>query len=110
MTDTQRASEVDEHGERRREPPVAWLFLAGAAAVTLWFYRDFIFHPERLIFGSDMLLEVKHGEPLVFGKEKDKGIRFNGTRLEVIHFADGHGPEGDRTQHALPHWRRRARR
>jgi 2-oxoglutarate ferredoxin oxidoreductase subunit beta len=42
---------------------------------------------------SEMIVEVKHDEPLVFGKEKDKGIRFNGTRLEVIYFADGFGPD-----------------
>ena len=34
-----------------------WWFLAGAALVTLFFYRDFVFHPERLISGSDMLFE-----------------------------------------------------
>ena len=52
-----------EDGEARagRSLPVVWLFLAGAAAVTVWFYRGFIFHPEQLIFGSDMLLE---GYPL----------------------------------------------
>jgi len=41
-------------------PVVAW-FLAGAGLVTLLFYRGFVFHPERLLFGSDMLLE---GYPL----------------------------------------------
>ena len=44
-----------------RTVPVGRLFLACAAVVTVWFYRDFIFYPERLIFGSDMLLE---GVPL----------------------------------------------
>jgi len=34
-----------------------WWFLTGAALVTLLFYRDFVFHPERLLFGSDMLFE-----------------------------------------------------
>ncbi|WP_419937497.1 hypothetical protein [Candidatus Palauibacter sp.] len=34
-----------------------WWFLGAAALVTLLFYRDFIFHPERLLFGSDMLFE-----------------------------------------------------
>lgn len=34
-----------------------WWFLAGAALVTVLFYREFIFHPERLLFGSDMLFE-----------------------------------------------------
>ncbi len=37
-------------------PVVAWL-LGGAALVTILFYREFIFHPGRLLFGSDMLLE-----------------------------------------------------
>ena len=41
-------------------PVVAW-FLSGAAIVTVLFYREFIFHSERLLFGSDMLLE---GYPL----------------------------------------------
>ncbi len=52
---------MSETAEARRDLPVVWLFLAGAAVVTLWFYRDFVFHPERLIFGTDMLLE---GYPL----------------------------------------------
>ena len=34
-----------------------WWFLGGTALITLLFYRDFIFHPERLLFGSDMLFE-----------------------------------------------------
>ncbi|MDE2880135.1 hypothetical protein [Candidatus Palauibacter soopunensis] len=34
-----------------------WWFLGGAALVTLFFYRDFVFHPERLLYGSDMLFE-----------------------------------------------------
>jgi len=42
---------------RGRPLPVVWLFLLGAAAATVFFYRDFIFHPARLLFGSDMLLE-----------------------------------------------------
>lgn len=41
--------------------PVAAWFLAAAALVTVAFYREFIFHSERLLFGSDMLLE---GYPL----------------------------------------------
>lgn len=37
--------------------PVVWWFLAGAALASVLFYRDFLFHSERLIFGTDMLLE-----------------------------------------------------
>ncbi len=29
----------------------------------------------------------------MFGKERDRGVRINGTRLEVIRFADGFGPD-----------------
>lgn len=43
--------------EGRGDARVLWLFLAGAAAVTVFFYRDFIFRPERLLFGSDMIGE-----------------------------------------------------
>ncbi|WP_419947533.1 hypothetical protein [Candidatus Palauibacter sp.] len=42
--------------ERGRDSTV-WWFLAGAALVTLLFYRDFIFNSERLLYGSDMLFE-----------------------------------------------------
>ncbi len=38
-------------------------------------------------------LYLEHGKPLVFGKNKDRGIRFRDTRLEVIDFADGLGPD-----------------
>ena len=37
----------------------AWLadvaFLAGAAVATLFFYRDFVFQPDGMLFGTDML-------------------------------------------------------
>jgi 2-oxoglutarate ferredoxin oxidoreductase subunit beta len=39
---------------------------------------------------DDAVVELAHGKPLVFGKAKDRGIRLNGTELEVIRFADGH--------------------
>lgn len=43
-----------ENGRRDYTP--LW-FLGAAALVTVLFYRDFVFHPERLISGSDMLFE-----------------------------------------------------
>lgn len=33
---------------------------------------------------DDNQLFVEHGKPLIFGKEKNKGIRLNGTSLEVV--------------------------
>jgi 2-oxoglutarate ferredoxin oxidoreductase subunit beta len=33
---------------------------------------------------DDFQLHVKHGEPLLFGKDRKKGIRLNGLKLEVV--------------------------
>jgi len=33
---------------------------------------------------DDNQLILKNGEPMIFGKNKDKGIRINGTKLEVV--------------------------
>jgi hypothetical protein len=41
----------------RNDRLVAWLFLGGAAVVSLLFYRDFVFHSDRLLFGTDMIGE-----------------------------------------------------
>jgi 2-oxoglutarate ferredoxin oxidoreductase subunit beta len=38
-------------------------------------------------------LYLEHDQPLVFGKDRTKGIRLNGTRLEVIEFGEKFGPE-----------------
>jgi 2-oxoglutarate ferredoxin oxidoreductase subunit beta len=38
---------------------------------------------------DDGVIQLEHGKPLVFGKNKDKGIRMRGTEMEVIRFADG---------------------
>ena len=32
----------------------------------------------------DKQLNVKHGEPMIFGKERDKGMMLNGLKLEVV--------------------------
>jgi len=33
---------------------------------------------------EDRLLKLKHGEPMIFGKDNDKGIRLNGLKPEVV--------------------------
>jgi 2-oxoglutarate ferredoxin oxidoreductase subunit beta len=38
---------------------------------------------------SDNILELQHGEPLVFGKDRDKGIRLRGLDPEVVELGDG---------------------
>ncbi len=41
---------------------------------------------------ADAVVELRQGEPLVFGQERDRGVRLAGTELEVVRFADGFGP------------------
>jgi 2-oxoglutarate ferredoxin oxidoreductase subunit beta len=38
---------------------------------------------------ADHQLVLEHGKPLIFGKNKDKGIRMNGQRAEVVQLGDG---------------------
>jgi 2-oxoglutarate/2-oxoacid ferredoxin oxidoreductase subunit beta len=37
---------------------------------------------------DDRMLVLKHGQPMVFGKDHDKGIRLNGLRPEVVQLGD----------------------
>jgi 2-oxoglutarate/2-oxoacid ferredoxin oxidoreductase subunit beta len=37
----------------------------------------------------DNVVELEHGKPLIFGKKRDKGIRLNGLRLEVVELGSG---------------------
>jgi 2-oxoglutarate ferredoxin oxidoreductase subunit beta len=37
----------------------------------------------------DTVVELEHGKPLIFGKNRDKGIRLNGLRLEVAPLGNG---------------------
>jgi 2-oxoglutarate ferredoxin oxidoreductase subunit beta len=38
---------------------------------------------------SDNTLELEHGKPLIFGKNRDKGIRLNGMEPEVVELGKG---------------------
>jgi len=38
---------------------------------------------------SEHVLYMEHGKPLVFGKNRDKGIRLNGLDLEVVQLGNG---------------------
>src|SRR5437899_3339379 len=38
---------------------------------------------------DDNTLAIEHGQPLVFGKNKDKGIRMNGLELQVVALGGG---------------------
>jgi 2-oxoglutarate/2-oxoacid ferredoxin oxidoreductase subunit beta len=38
---------------------------------------------------SDNVVQLEHGKPLIFGKNRDKGIRLTGLELEVVALGDG---------------------
>ena len=42
---------------------------------------------------EDRIVRLRHGEPLVFGKEKNKGIRIQGFNPEIVEFAPGQPPK-----------------
>ena len=48
-------------------------------------YRDFTDREVR----EDRMLVLEHGQPMIFGKERDKGIRLRGLHPEVVQL--GHG-------------------
>jgi 2-oxoglutarate/2-oxoacid ferredoxin oxidoreductase subunit beta len=48
---------------------------------------------------SDNVLELVHGKPLIFGKNRDKGIRMNGLELEVVTLGAGGVTEADLLVH-----------
>ena len=42
---------------------------------------------------AENAIYLEHGKPLVFGKDKDKGIRVNGMDLEVVELGGSIAPE-----------------
>ena len=38
---------------------------------------------------SEHIVQLEHGKPLIFGKNRDKGIRLNGLDLEVVQLGNG---------------------
>jgi 2-oxoglutarate ferredoxin oxidoreductase subunit beta len=38
---------------------------------------------------ADAVLELEHGKPMIFGKNRDKGIRLNGTEPEIVQLGNG---------------------
>ena len=48
---------------------------------------------------ADKQLFVKHGEPMIFGKERDKGLVLNGLKLEVVPLGENGITESDLLVH-----------
>jgi 2-oxoglutarate ferredoxin oxidoreductase subunit beta len=44
---------------------------------------------------ADRTIVLEHGKPMIFGKERDRGLRFNGMRLEVVQIGVDGVSEGD---------------
>ena len=44
---------------------------------------------------EETTVELEHGKPLIFGKNRDKGIRLNGLRPEVVDLSDGRVSKDD---------------
>ena len=39
----------------------------------------------------DHVVQLEHGKPLIYGKNRDMGIRLKGMELEVVHLGNGNG-------------------
>jgi len=48
---------------------------------------------------NDRQVELVHGQPLVFGKDRDRGIRFRNEGLEVVRLGQGGVKESDLLVH-----------
>lgn len=56
---------------------------------------------------DDRVLYLEHGKPMIFGKQKDKGIRLKGLKAEVVILGEGGVSERDLAVHdetADPAW------
>jgi 2-oxoglutarate ferredoxin oxidoreductase subunit beta len=60
-----------------------------------------IFNDNAFLFATekdqkdDTTVYLEHGKPLIFGKNKDKGIRLNGLEPEIVSLSDGSGIKED---------------
>jgi 2-oxoglutarate ferredoxin oxidoreductase subunit beta len=48
-------------------------------------FKDFTAKEVR----ADRMIFLEHGEPMLFGKEKDKGLRINAMKMEVVQLGNG---------------------
>ncbi len=58
-------------------------------------FRDFAAKEVR----ADRTITLEHGKPMIFGKEKEKGLRFNGMHIEVVEIGKDGINEGDLLVH-----------
>ncbi len=53
------------------------------------FYDGAFQYAQEKATRADSTLELEHGKPMIFGKNRDKGIRLNGMEPEVVTLGDG---------------------
>ena len=58
-------------------------------------YRDFTEREVR----EDRMLVLEHGKPMIYGKERDKGIRLNGLHPEIVELGKDGVTEADLLVH-----------
>jgi 2-oxoglutarate/2-oxoacid ferredoxin oxidoreductase subunit beta len=58
-------------------------------------FRDFTEREVR----EDRMLVLEHGKPMIFGKDRDKGIRLNGLHPEVVTLGEGGVTDADLLVH-----------
>ncbi|MGE0640605.1 MAG: 2-oxoacid:ferredoxin oxidoreductase subunit beta [Thermoanaerobaculia bacterium] len=92
------ARSIDVHQKHLKETLKAAAAHRGTAFVEIYqncnIFNDKAFAPMTdKETKEETVVDLVPGQPLVFGKAKDKGIRLAGTELEVIRFADGFGPD-----------------
>ncbi len=98
------ARSVDTHTEHLQETLNRAGFHHGSAFVEVLqncnifndgAYRDFTERDVR----DDRMLFLEHGKPMIFGKERDKGIRLNGLHPEVVTLGENGVAESDLLVH-----------
>ncbi len=52
------------------------------------FNHQAFFYATEKETAQENTIHVQHGKPMIFGAKRDKGIRLNGSRLEVVSLAD----------------------
>jgi len=62
--------------------------------------KAFDYFTERSV-RSDRVLYLEHGKPMVFGKDRDKGIRMNGAHPEVVTIGENGITESDLLVHDI---------
>lgn len=88
------ARSIDAHTQHLGEVLLAASEHKGTSFVEIY-QNCVIFNPNEWVglddrrLRDDNILYLKHGEPMIFGKNKDKGIRLNGFRPEVVQLGDG---------------------